>query len=403
MTSQGGQRFRRRALRRGYKADEVDDFLARAEATLAGQPIGEPVTAQEVHDVVFRVRFGGYDEWQVDVYLDRLERQLAAMEAEQAAAGKSRAGRSPQPPHHEEPDFLPEGRGAGPDRALPEPGVEPVSPGYGPPDGYGPERDRGDGFLPERDRFPERDRGDGYGPERGRRGFEHAEPGFAPVADRGRPGPERMAPPEDDRRFAHLDEPTMLRRPMDRHGEPPVDRTGEHAVQGPRPPSAVPPRSDTPMPPPVPPAMPAGAPPGAAPPPGMPPAREPDVTATQQIPSMRAGSGGYEIPGRHGKPDMTSEIRSVSSPFTPEDAQRLEQLRRTFQLRRFGSGYDRTQVDRLFDAIMATVAGHSNVSVTDGELDPGQFSLVQGGYFEAEVDNALREVRELFARRGVTR
>ena len=79
MTSQG-QRFRRRALRRGYKVDEVDAFLDRVEATLAGDPVGAPVAAQEVHDVVFRVRFGGYDEWQVDLHLDRVERQLAELE-----------------------------------------------------------------------------------------------------------------------------------------------------------------------------------------------------------------------------------------------------------------------------------------------------------------------------------
>jgi len=79
VTSQG-QRFRRRALRRGYKVDEVDAFLDRVEATLAGDPIGAPVTAQEVHDVVFRVRFGGYDEWQVDLHLDRVERQLGDVE-----------------------------------------------------------------------------------------------------------------------------------------------------------------------------------------------------------------------------------------------------------------------------------------------------------------------------------
>ena len=79
MTSQG-QRFRRRALRRGYKVDEVDNFLDRVEATLAGEQVGPPVGAQEVHDVVFRVRFGGYDEWQVDLHLDRVERQLAEFE-----------------------------------------------------------------------------------------------------------------------------------------------------------------------------------------------------------------------------------------------------------------------------------------------------------------------------------
>ena len=85
MTSQG-QRFRRRALRRGYKVDEVDAFLDRVEATLAGDPIGAPVTAQEVHDVVFRVRFGGYDEWQVDLHLDRVERQLGDLEERRRAS-----------------------------------------------------------------------------------------------------------------------------------------------------------------------------------------------------------------------------------------------------------------------------------------------------------------------------
>src|SRR5690349_20314180 len=79
VTSQG-QRFRRRALRRGYKVDEVDTFLDRVEATLAGEQVGPPVGAQEVHDVVFRVRFGGHDEWQVDLHLDRVERQLAELE-----------------------------------------------------------------------------------------------------------------------------------------------------------------------------------------------------------------------------------------------------------------------------------------------------------------------------------
>src|SRR3954463_14528716 len=79
VTSQG-QRFRRRALRRGYKVDEVDTFLDRVEATLAGEQGGPPVGGQEGHDVVFRVRFGGYDEWQVDLHLDRVERQLAELE-----------------------------------------------------------------------------------------------------------------------------------------------------------------------------------------------------------------------------------------------------------------------------------------------------------------------------------
>ncbi len=40
MASQG-QRFRRKALRRGYKVDEVDAFLDLVEATLDGQPVGK--------------------------------------------------------------------------------------------------------------------------------------------------------------------------------------------------------------------------------------------------------------------------------------------------------------------------------------------------------------------------
>ena len=38
-------------------------------------------------------------------------------------------------------------------------------------------------------------------------------------------------------------------------------------------------------------------------------------------------------------------------------------------------------------------------SVNDAELDPGQFNLVPGGYFEAEVDQALREVLDIILRR----
>src|SRR5215468_9335594 len=100
MSASGGQRFRRRAVRRGYKVDEVDNFLDRVEATLNGVP-GAHVSSQEVHDVVFRVRFGGYDEWQVDLHLDRVERQLNDMEdrAKQPGRGEAlRATERPGPP-----------------------------------------------------------------------------------------------------------------------------------------------------------------------------------------------------------------------------------------------------------------------------------------------------------------
>jgi hypothetical protein len=81
------------------------------------------------------------------------------------------------------------------------------------------------------------------------------------------------------------------------------------------------------------------------------------------------------------------------------EAQRIDQLRRTFQLRRFGSGYDRAQVDRLFDMLITALSGRAAVSVSEAELDPAQFNLVPGGYFEAEVDAALKEIRDMLSRR----
>ncbi len=81
-----GQRFARRRLRRGYDSREVDMFADRVERTLDHYRHGvltfPLVTAQEVHDVVFRVRFNGYDEWQVDLWLDRVEREIAEAERE---------------------------------------------------------------------------------------------------------------------------------------------------------------------------------------------------------------------------------------------------------------------------------------------------------------------------------
>jgi hypothetical protein len=128
---------------------------------------------------------------------------------------------------------------------------------------------------------------------------------------------------------------------------------------------------------------------------------------------------GFE-PGRHGKADMTTEIRmpadiardpgpppGARDPGPPPsagggggEAHRIDQLRRTFVPRRFGSGYDPVQVDRLFEGIIATVSsGRPGSAIPDSELDPGQFDLVPGGYFEAEVDQALREVRDIIRRR----
>jgi DivIVA domain-containing protein len=83
----------------------------------------------------------------------------------------------------------------------------------------------------------------------------------------------------------------------------------------------------------------------------------------------------------------------------PVEIQRIDQLRRTFQVRRFGSGYDPNQVDRLFEGLLNAMTGRGSVPISENELDSTQFSLVPGGYFEAEVDAALREVRDLLRRR----
>lgn len=86
------------------------------------------------------------------------------------------------------------------------------------------------------------------------------------------------------------------------------------------------------------------------------------------------------------------------SPTASADVQRVDQLRRTFQPRRFGSGYDRGQVDQLFEAVLRGLSGHGPLSISEADLDPKRFDLVPGGYFEAEVENALNEVREILRR-----
>jgi 23S rRNA (adenine2503-C2)-methyltransferase len=346
VTSQG-QRFRRRALRRGYKVDEVDSFLDRVEATLSGEPVSNPVSSQEVHDVVFRVRFGGYDEWQVDLHLDRVERQLSELEE------RGGAPRAAEP------------RGGDVQHASPADRMSP------PPDRMGPPMDRM-GPPPERMGAP-MDR-------------------MGPPMDRMGPPQDRMGPPMD-----------RMGPPQDRMG-PPIDRMGPPTVQVP-PVPAMPPSSGR-----------------ASMSPGGPPPRDSAYGRFEDVPPF----DGFEQ-GRHGRADMTAEIRMPVDPgfagpsyggpvpggpqggrpgpgpgpgggVPTGDGMRVDQLRRTFQTRRFGSGYDRMQVDRLFDGLVAAFSGRGP-AVTEADLDPSQFELVSGGYFEAEVNAALREVRDLLGRR----
>nr|WP_307789150.1 DivIVA domain-containing protein [Glycomyces salinus] len=645
-----GDRFRRRALSRGYKVDEVDAFLDRVEATLAGEPVGSPVSADEVDDVVFRVRFGGYDEWQVDVYLDRVARQLAELE-ERGVLGTAPApdfGKpestgsvpaAPPAPQRREPDPAPtqaipasEMMAA---REVPPPPPPPAREPVGraaraavepDPEGFGDLRagpdDEGFGFLAAppgddyEDPFAQRSGANNeFGAQRSganpepsapqysgashEYGAQHSAPNLDPGAPRGgppqEPAPMRGANPEfgpGPGGFGPPSAPEPVPGPAGDfgppHGGPPPVPDGPQAGSSPNgatqqlplqsdprrgaypppadqrergfgPPSAPEPApgfgaayddnlSDTgrraavpppgqspqpqgpvgrppeptgpiPQPPPRPsppvqqPGMPAGPPPTQAIPQAMP--GEPGPQQDQQYGSPRgrgyapetpsredtgfgrraaapsppppppaggfvpppsdnggfgppAGGGfgppanesggfgsppsdngggygsagpdtggipvggdgggfappapgpqrgaasppdfgrrnpyegrGFEAPGRHGREEMTTEMRASDSPFTPDDVQRLEQMRRAFQPRRFGSGYDPAQVDQMFDAVSAAMTGRTPMPLSDRELDTSQFSLVQGGYFEAEVDSALREVREMFARRGM--
>jgi DivIVA domain-containing protein len=328
VTSQG-QRFRRRALRRGYKVDEVDAFLDRVEATLAGESVGPTVTAQEVHDVVFRVRFGGYDEWQVDLHLDRVERQLGDLE--ERTGGFARQGAA-RPGLREEPAEI--RRSAVPGPPMPTRPLTAVTQMAGGPM-------LGNGMVP---------------------------PMMAP--------PPMSAPPM---------------RPM---SAPPV-----------RPMSAPPMRPMS-----APPMRPMSGPPMGGRPMSAPPMGNgyPRFEDTDHGPGGHGGFGG-EFGGRRGRMDMTHEMRydlggpaggmgGGPSGAHPGELQRIDAMRRTFTARRFGSGYDAIQVNRLFDAIIASLSGRSGMPISEAELDPNQFSLVPGGYFEAEVNQALREVRDLVRR-----
>ncbi len=405
MTS-NGQRFRRRSLRRGYKVDEVDLFLDRVEATLNGDPIESPVRAQEVHDVVFRVRFGGYDEWQVDLHLDRVERQLADKEGSlsERLGGGSRPPTGRMAPDRG-PDRMPERVGPdqrGPDqrgrmsdsmadRMMPPPDRGHGQPPPGPPlptrspmgSGIGgPQGSGAPGMGPSQPApagFGGRDESTGYIGTRGQMG-----PGGPPAGGPapGGPGPAGPMPPPTPGTYGPPQGPPGY--DASRHGR--MDMTTEMRMPDPR--SAPPAPAAPTMPPPE-----RSSPP-QIPPPGPHTGSMPAAGGPPPGPSGMGPSGMGTPPPPMGSQPPPGGAGAAS----PGDVQRVDQMRRAFQPRRFGSGYDRAEVDRLFEGIMAAISGRGNVSVGERELDPGQFSLVPGGYFEAEVDQALREVRDILRR-----
>ncbi|KAA9153770.1 DivIVA domain-containing protein, partial [Microbacterium lushaniae] len=72
-----GQRFDRvGVLRYGYRVDEVDLVADKIARYLAA---GEPVTADQVRAVAFRMQRGGYREEQVDAVLDAVVEVMLAV------------------------------------------------------------------------------------------------------------------------------------------------------------------------------------------------------------------------------------------------------------------------------------------------------------------------------------
>jgi len=113
-------------------------------------------------------------------------------------------------------------------------------------------------------------------------------------------------------------------------------------------------------------------------------------------PAMPGQPGVAGYPGGPGSPGHLPG--GPAGPSGGGSLQRVDQIRRTFQVRRFGSGYDPAQVDRLFEELLTAMAGRGPMPVDTAELDTVQFGLVTGGYFEAEVDAALKEVQDILQR-----
>ena len=167
-----------------------------------------------------------------------------------------------------------------------------------------------------------------------------------------------------------------------------------------------------------------------------PPVARPPAVRRLRLRRRTTRFDGFEA-GRHGKADMTAEIRmpdrdprgtragrsvgdprsvahrrcparrsaaparSAATPPMAGSARRAGSYAADrpdpsdFQVRRFGSGYDPDQVDRLFEGMLGGMAGRGPMPVNPNDLDTLRFGLVPGGYFEAEVDAALKEVQDI--------
>ncbi|WP_147425406.1 DivIVA domain-containing protein [Bailinhaonella thermotolerans] len=130
-------------IRPGYDVDEVDRFIHRILATLGRAPLeGPAVTAQDVRDVRFKVRMGGYNEMAVDFALEAFIVALEARAADPAVPGARppaarqaiEAAPAPGPRHPDAPPYPRPPRAltrgsAGPTDAPPYPPYPRVRPG----------------------------------------------------------------------------------------------------------------------------------------------------------------------------------------------------------------------------------------------------------------------------------
>lgn len=109
-------RFAATKFRDGYDQSEVDDFLDRVVRTLrareTGTPTDDPVTVQAVRDVRFQAtRFReGYDQEQVDDLLDRVGKTLQAV-ADAPSAARVVTDAPPPPPPASTPGLVEPPRG----------------------------------------------------------------------------------------------------------------------------------------------------------------------------------------------------------------------------------------------------------------------------------------------------
>jgi len=79
-----------KGMKKGYDADEVEDFFEHAREVYEGVS-SEPLVHRDIHTAVFDVVRGGYDTDEVDAALNRLEDAFVAKERQTVVATQGQA------------------------------------------------------------------------------------------------------------------------------------------------------------------------------------------------------------------------------------------------------------------------------------------------------------------------